>query len=80
MLLINLVLFFFLVDNNECSKSNGGCFYFCVNLRFFYCCGCLDGYVFYLDKKMCYLGNNNDIIFFMRSLNLEESLGGFFYL
>lgn len=69
----NSVSFFSSADNNECSKSNGGCSHFCVNLRSSYRCGCPDGYALHSDKKTCYPGNNNDIIFLMRNLNLEET-------
>lgn len=76
----NSVSFFSSADNNECSKSNGGCSHFCVNLRSSYRCGCPDGYALHSDKKTCYPGNNNDIIFLMRSLNLEETFRRLFFI
>ena len=43
----------FLIDINECSLSNGGCYHYCTNNDGTFTCSCQTGYNLNVDGVTC---------------------------
>ena len=50
-----------IIDDDECSRNNGGCNQTCVNTEGSYNCTCISGYSLDDDEHGCSGMNNNDI-------------------
>ena len=56
--LFSQILFYFCLDDNQCSNGNGGCDHKCTNKIPDFECDCRQGYVLEKDGKTC-KGKNN---------------------